>query len=105
MPFIMSAWDRKGRPHHDPHLRHTVGLLAAAALPALCRGTPYIFGECAWNEFGTHCFGIPGYLLLGHLLKNNGLSTPKVVLLLALLLFIGICHNLHRFRSMSAQYS
>lgn len=106
MPF-MSAWIAKG----DRTMTRTYVILwgCSLLLPYLRYAVaPYIFGECAWNEFGTfYCFaGFSGYLLLGHLLKNgNGLSTPKVVLLALLLFASGYAITYTGFRSMSAQYS
>lgn len=106
MPF-MSAWIEKD----DRTMTRTFVILwgCSLLLPYLRYAVaPYIFGECAWNDFGTlYCFaGFSGYLLLGHLLKNGNPLKTRQVLLLALLLFAsGYAITYTGFRSMSAQYS
>ena len=42
--------------------------------------SPYIWGECSWNEFGMLYYfaGFNGYLLLGHVLRRHVLPMRTV---------------------------
>lgn len=106
MPF-MSSWVEKD----DRTMTRTFIILwgCSLLLPYLQHViSPYIFGECAWNSFGTfyNFAGFTGYLLLGYLLsRGNTLSTGKVLLLALLLLGSGYAITYTGFRTMSAQYT
>lgn len=67
--------------------------------------TPYTFGACSWNAFGTFYYfaGFNGYLILGHYLKNGiQLSTPKTLLLGIPLFIIGYLITFFGFRAITA---
>ena len=70
--------------------------------------SPFIFGACHWNAFGTlHYFaGFTGYLLLGHLLaKGNPIATRKIVAVGVMLYFAGYIVTYTGFSAIAAQYT
>ena len=106
MPFI-SAWLEK----RDTTLTNTfmVMWLCSLSLPYLQHlVAPALFGECAWNGFGTfHYFaGFAGYLVLGHLLaKRSPMPLRKIVAMCVMLYISGFIITYTGFASMAVKYS
>ena len=106
MPFI-SAWVEK----RDRTLTNTFMALwlCSLTLPYLQHLiAPNLFGECAWNEFGTFYYfsGFAGYLLLGHLLsKRSPMPLRKIVAMGVMLYISGYIITYTGFASMAVQYS
>ena len=106
LPFF-SAWVEKG----DKALTKTYIILwgASLMLPYLTIAiSPFIFGECHWNAYGTlHYFaGFTGYLLLGYLLaKGNTIATRKIVVIGAILYTAGYLVTYKGFATVAAQYT
>lgn len=106
MPFI-SAWLEK----RDATLTNTFMAmwLCSLSLPYLQRlVAPTLFGECAWNDFGTfHYFaGFAGYMVLGHLLaKRSAMPTRKIVAMCVMLYISGFIITYTGFASMAVKYS
>ena len=106
MPFI-SAWVEK----RDRTLTNTFMALwlCSLTLPDLQHLiAPNLFGECAWNEFGTFYYfsGFAGYLLLGHLLsKRSPMPLRKIVAMGVMLYISGYIITYTGFASMAVQYS
>ena len=106
MPFF-SAWVEK----RDQTLTRTYIIVwgASLLLPYLSIAiSPFIFGACHWNAFGTlHYFaGFTGYLLLGHLMaKGNPLPTRKIVAVGTMLYFAGYIITYVGFSTIAAEYT
>ena len=106
MPFI-SAWVEK----RDRTLTNTFMALwlCSLTLPYLQHLiAPNLFGECAWNKFGTFYYfsGFAGYLLLGHLLsKRSPMPLRKIVAMGVMLYISGYIITYTGFASMAVQYS
>lgn len=106
MPFF-SAWVEK----RDQTLIRIFIIMWGCSLliPYLREAvSPNIFGECAWNEFGTFYYfaGFAGYLLLGHLMgKGTPLPSRKIVAVGAMLYFAGYIITYSGYVTMAAQYS
>ncbi|MDP4183973.1 MAG: acyltransferase, partial [Bacteroidota bacterium] len=67
--------------------------------------SPYLFGACSWNAFGTfYAFaGFNGYLLLGHYLgKSNNWSWVKTLLITVPMFAVGYLITFKGFRFMSS---
>ena len=67
--------------------------------------TPYAFGTCSWNGFGTFYYfaGFNGYLLLGHYVAHHvRLSTPLTWLVCAVLMGIGLPVSYYGYQAMVA---
>lgn len=106
MPFF-SAWIEK----NDRTLVRTFIIMWCCSLML-----PYlslmiqadIFGECAWNGYGTFYYfaGFAGYLLLGHLLgRGNPLPSRKIIAMGAMLYFAGYIITYTGFSAQIVQYS
>ena len=106
MPYF-SAWVER----NDRTLTRTYIILGGCSLllPYLSQIiSPDLYGECAWNKFGTfYSFaGFTGYLLLGHLLgRGNPLPSRKIIAMGAMLYFAGYIITYTGFATLIAQYS
>ena len=106
MPFF-SAWIER----NDRTLVRTYIILwcFSLLLPYLSQLiSPDLYGECAWNKFGTFYYfaGFTGYLLLGHLLgKGNPLPSRKIIAMGAILYFAGYIITYTGFATLISQYS
>lgn len=106
MPFF-SAWVEK----EERTLKTTYIILWAASLllPYLQHiVAPNLFGECAWNGYGTLYYfaGFSGYLLLGHMLaKGNPMPLRKIVAMGFMLYVSGFIITYTGYASMAVQYS
>lgn len=106
MPFF-SAWIEK----NDRTLVRTFIIMwcCSLMLPYLSQMIKAdIFGECAWNGYGTFYYfaGFAGYLLLGHLLgRGNPLPSRKIIAMGAMLYFAGYIITYTGFSAQIVQYS
>ena len=106
MPYF-SAWVER----NDRTLTRTYIILwgCSLLLPYLSQIiSPDLYGECAWNKFGTFYYfaGFTGYLLLGHLLgRGNPLPSRKIIAMGAMLYFAGYIITYTGFATLIAQYS
>lgn len=106
MPFI-SAWVEK----RDATMTNTYMALwlCSLTLPYLQQLiAPNLFGECAWNKFGTLYYfaGFAGYLLLGHLLARRGHMPLRKIIAMGVMLYVsGYIITYTGFASMAVQYS
>ena len=106
MPFL-SAWLEK----RDKTLINTFMQmwLISLSLPYLHHLiAPALFGECAWNNYGTFYYfaGFAGYLVLGHLLaKRSPMPLRKIVAMGAMLYISGFIITYTGFASMAVKYS
>ncbi len=106
MPFI-SAWVEK----RDRTLTNTFMALwlCSLTLPYLKQLiAPNLFGECAWNEFGTFYYfaGFAGYLLLGHILARRHHMPLRRIIAMGVMLYIsGYIITYTGYASMAVQYS
>lgn len=106
MPFF-SAWIEK----NDRTLVRTFIIMwcCSLMLPYLSQMIQAdIFGECAWNGYGTFYYfaGFAGYLLLGHLLgRGNPLPSRKIIAMGAMLYFAGYIITYTGFSAQIVQYS
>lgn len=66
--------------------------------------SPYIWGECSWNEFGMLYYfaGFNGYLLLGHYLRNHSVSLGKTLAWGIPAFIIGFAVTFAGFRHMTS---
>ena len=106
MPFF-SAWVEK----RDSTMTNTYLLLwlCSLTLPYLKQLiAPNLFGECAWNEFGTFYYfaGFAGYLLLGHILARRRHMPLRRIIAMGVMLYIsGYIITYTGYASMAVQYS
>lgn len=106
MPFF-SAWVEK----RDRTLTNTFMALwlCSLTLPYLKQLiAPNLFGECAWNEFGTFYYfsGFAGYLLLGHILARRHHMPLRRIIAMGVMLYIsGYIVTYTGYASMAVQYS
>lgn len=106
MPFF-SAWVEK----RDSTMTNTYLLLwlCSLTLPYLKQLiAPNLFGECAWNEFGTFYYfaGFAGYLLLGHILARRHHMPLRRIIAMGVMLYIsGYIITYTGYASMAVQYS
>lgn len=106
MPFL-SAWVEK----RDRTMTNTFMALwlCSLTLPYLQQLiAPNLFGECAWNKFGTLYYfsGFVGYLLLGHLMaRRSPMPLRKIVAMGVMLYVSGYIITYTGFASMAVQYS
>lgn len=106
MPFL-SAWVEK----RDRTMTNTFMALwlCSLTLPYLQQLiAPNLFGECAWNKFGTLYYfsGFAGYLLLGHLMaRRSPMPLRKIVAMGVMLYVSGYIITYTGFASMAVQYS
>lgn len=106
MPFF-SAWVEK----RDSTMTNTYLLLwlCSLTLPYLKQLiAPNLFGECAWNEFGTFYYfaGFAGYLLLGHVLARRHHMPLRRIIAMGVMLYIsGYIITYTGYASMAVQYS
>lgn len=106
MPFF-SAWVEK----RDSTMTNTYLLLwlCSLTLPYLKQLiAPNLFGECAWNEFGTFYYfaGFAGYLLLGHILARRHHMPLRRIIAMGVMLYIsGYIVTYTGYASMAVQYS
>lgn len=106
MPFL-SAWVEK----RDRTMTNTFMALwlCSLTLPYLQQLiAPNLFGECAWNKFGTLYYfsGFVGYLLLGHLMaRRSPIPLRKIVAMGVMLYVSGYIITYTGFASMAVQYS
>lgn len=106
MPFF-SAWIEK----RDSTMTNTYLLLwlCSLTLPYLKQLiAPNLFGECAWNEFGTFYYfaGFAGYLLLGHILARRHHMPLRRIIAMGVMLYIsGYIITYTGYASMAVQYS
>lgn len=106
MPFF-SAWVEK----RDSTMTNTFILmwLCSLTLPYLQQLiAPNLFGECAWNEFGTFYYfsGFAGYLLLGHILARRHHMPLRLIIAMGVMLYIsGYIVTYTGYASMAVQYS
>lgn len=105
MPFL-SAWVEK----RDRTMTNTFMALwlCSLTLPYLQQLiAPNLFGECAWNKFGTLYYfsGFAGYLLLGHLMaRRSPMPLRKIVAMGVMLYVSGYIITYTGFASMAVQY-
>lgn len=106
MPFF-SAWvERRDRTLTIIYMTLWVVSLTLPYLHYLI--SPSLFGECAWNEFGTLYYfsGFAGYLLLGHLLsKRSPMPLRKIVAMGVMVYVAGFIVTYTGYASMAVQYS
>ena len=106
MPFF-SAWVEK----RDSTMTNTYLLLwlCSLTLPYMKQLiAPNLFGECAWNEFGTFYYfaGFAGYLLLGHILARRHHMPLRRIIAMGVMLYIsGYIITYTGYASMAVQYS
>lgn len=106
MPYI-STWVEK----NDQALSRTFISLwgCSLMLPYIESLIPGgIFGECAWNRFGTFYYfaGFVGYLLLGHLMGGgNRLRSAKAIAVGTMLYVSGFIITHSGYSTMAEQYS
>lgn len=106
MPFF-STWIER----HDRTLTTTYMIMwvLSLMLPYLQHLiAPTLFGECAWNSYGTFYYfaGFSGYLLLGHMLaKGNPMPLRKIVAMGVMVYVAGFIITYTGFASMAVKYS
>ena len=106
MPFF-SAWvEKRDRTMTITYMTLWVVSLTLPYLQHLI--SPNLFGECAWNRFGTFYYfaGFAGYLLLGHLLaKRSPMPLRKIVAMGVMVYVAGYIITYTGYASMAVQYS
>ena len=106
MPFF-SAWIER----YDRTLTTTFMIMwvISLMLPYLQHLiAPELFGECAWNSYGTFYYfaGFSGYLMLGHMLaKGNPMPLRKIISMGVMVYVSGFIITYTGYASMAVQYS
>lgn len=104
MPFF-SAWVKQAT---DKQIKIFLFIWGITLFLPYCSEyiSSYIWGTCAWNNFGTLYYfaGFNGYLLLGYYLyMKNTLTTGKTIMLSVILFIIGYVITNVGFRNMTSQ--
>ena len=104
MPFF-SAWVKQAT---DKQIKIFLFIWGITLFLPYCSEyiSSYIWGTCAWNNFGTLYYfaGFNGYLLLGYYLyMKNTLTTGKTIMLSVILFIIGYVITYVGFRNMTSQ--
>lgn len=104
MPFF-SAWLKQAT---DKQMKIFLSIWGVTLFLPYCSEyiSNYIWGTCAWNDFGTLYYfaGFNGYLLLGHYLyMKNKLSVGKTIILSVILFTAGYAITYNGFRNMTSQ--
>lgn len=104
MPFF-SAWVKQAT---DKQIKIFLFIWGITLFLPYCSEyiSSYIWGTCAWNNFGTLYYfaGFNGYLLLGYYLyMKNTLTTGKTIMLSVILFVIGYAITYVGFRNMTSQ--
>ena len=106
MPFFSSWVERHDRTLLTTYMVMWVMSLMLPYLQHLI--APSLFGECAWNSYGTFYYfaGFSGYLLLGHILaKGNPMPLRKIVAMGVMVYVSGFIITYTGYASMAVKYS
>ena len=106
MPFFSSWVERHDRTLLTTYMVMWVLSLMLPYLQHLI--APELFGQCAWNSYGTFYYfaGFSGYLLLGHMLaKGNPMPLRKIVAMGIMVYISGFIITYTGFASMSVKYT